>query len=613
QGFSKYSVHTNISHKLNKVITVGASMQFTESRQNRGLDNALAEVGRMGFPNQPVKKEDGSWNILTGAAIFNPVMEIESVTRYTDVTRFIGNWFAEFNIAKGFTYKLQIGYDLKNAHGYDFITSQDPHNVVKNAKGSGGQDWARSRTKLMDNIFTYTNKWDEHRFTATGVYSYMDYRSESTSAGITADGDDIIQVWNLGTYTDKNNYTIGSGFANNKLISFTGRINYVYADKYIVTATARYDGSSRFGKDSKWGMFPSVGLAWRASQENFLKNNPVITDLKLRGTWGVTGNQEIGNYMSLSHIESSASNSYTDGTNIVGGYIETVGNPNLQWERTTQVDFGIDLQLWNRLNINFDWYNRTTDNLLYNVPIPAETGFQKVLSNIGKVGNTGFEVTVGGDIYKNKDWSIDASVNFSTNTNEIKELYGDVERIEVKNGSTGIAQILEVGKPVNGVWTRQSLGIIQTQEQLDKYIAEQTAYYEGLGKAVPAFVTKTQLGDEVYADINGDGAINVNDYICNGSIEPKYFYGININARWKKLSLSIYGQGAWKYAAVIGDNDNSSGFSLASMQNMGNYVYDADNCIAGNNYIPTEEGLHNMWSATNTSGTSPRRGFAAFY
>ncbi|MCF0192669.1 MAG: SusC/RagA family TonB-linked outer membrane protein, partial [Prevotella sp.] len=317
QGFSKYSVHTNISHKLNKVITVGASMQFTESRQNRGLDNALAEVGRMGFPNQPVKKEDGSWNILTGAAIFNPVMEIESVTRYTDVTRFIGNWFAEFNIAKGFTYKLQIGYDLKNAHGYDFITSQDPHNVVKNAKGSGGQDWARSRTKLMDNIFTYTNKWNEHRFTATGVYSYMDYRSESTSAGITADGDDIIQVWNLGTYTDKNNYTIGSGFANNKLISFTGRINYVYADKYIVTATARYDGSSRFGKDSKWGMFPSVGLAWRASQENFLKNNPVITDLKLRGTWGVTGNQEIGNYMSLSHIESSASNSYTDGTNIV--------------------------------------------------------------------------------------------------------------------------------------------------------------------------------------------------------------------------------------------------------------------------------------------------------
>lgn len=184
-----------------------------------------------------------------------------------------------------------------------------------------------------------------------------------------------------------------------------------------MTATARYDGSSRFGTNNKWGFFPSVGLGWRISEETFLANNKVITNLKLRGSYGITGNQEIGNYKSLAQLKSK---NYIYNDALMQGFYETIGNPDLKWERTKQFDLGFDLSLWNRIHLNVDYYSRRTSDLLYDVPIPSTSGFSTMLSNIGIVSNKGVEIALSGRIVETKDFKLDATVNISKNKMKLK-------------------------------------------------------------------------------------------------------------------------------------------------------------------------------------------------
>ena len=320
--------------------------------------------------------------------------------------------------------------------------------------------------------------------------------------------------------------------------------------------------------------------------------------MKLRGSFGVTGNQEIGNYNSLPRLTSS---NYTDGnTTVVKGFRETIGNTTLQWEKTDQWNFGIDLGLFNRVNINFDYYIRDTKDLLYNVPIPSTSGYSSILSNVGEVGNHGWELTIGGTIFKNQDWIVDASVNATYNNNEIKKLYGDVERVLVgNNGNTGLNRELRVGMPVDGVYARHSLGIIRTEEQLAAY--KQT---------VPETAANAKLGDEMYEDVNDDGKITADDYICIGSIQPKYFYGLNLNVGYKDLTLSIYGQGGFKYASMTGAEAfyvNGTTWELG-YADMSGYQMHGDNQLQNNLYFPTQYAYDRMWSTSNPNGTFPAPG-----
>ena len=369
----------------------------------------------------------------------------------------------------------------------------------------------------------------------------------------------------------------------------------------------RFDGSSRFGDDNKFGTFPSVGLGWRVSNEDFLKDNDAITNLKVRASWGVTGNQEIGNYGSLSKLGTGTGDAnYTDGTEPLLGYYESVGNSKLKWERTTQFDAGLELQLFSRVNFTFDYYTRTTTDLLFQVPIPSTSGYSSVISNVGKVANHGIEVAADADIFKNKDWRVNFGVNYTFNTNEVKELYNDVERMIVNDGTstTGIVSALEVGEPVNAVFARHSLGIIKTQEQLDAYVNK-----------VPGVKGTAHIGSEMYEDFDGDGQITVNDCHSIGSIEPKHFYGLNLNVSYKDFTLSVYGQGAFKYASIIGaEHSGYRGTGTSSnwrigMQDTGSYSLWVDNGVRNTLGIPTQEAWDDMFDpSTNTGGDHPSAG-----
>ncbi len=600
RGFEKFTVHTNLDHKFTKWLTVGASMQMTTSTVNIITNVVLNDVFRFGWPNEPVYNEDGSYHIVSRGEFFNPIADNNANTNNRKNLRFLGNFYVLIDITKHLNYKLSIGYDTKTSNRYRFSTSQGAKSIAQGLTTSSGvHNWNRSRSKLMDNILTYSNQWGDHRFTATAVYSWQDYRFRYSQMSGQFDNDEL-GAWSFAAVNQASLRAESDAYSN-RLISYTGRTTYAYKDKYMLTATVRFDGSSRFGEDTKWGTFPSFGLAWRVTEEDFLRNHPVITDLKLRGSYGVTGNQEIGNYRSLSRLSTDNAGNYSDGKAALTGYYESVGNSKLKWERTTQLDLGFDLALFNKLFLTVDYYNRNTNDLLYEVPIPSTSGYSNVMSNIGKVNNKGLEISLNADVIRTKDLKLNVGVNFSTNTNEIKELYNDVQEVTVGNGfgTTGLSRILRVGQPVNGVYALRSLGIIKDQETLDWY----KSY-------VPSTASTSQIGDEMYENLDGDESLSVNDMVCIGSVEPKYFYGFNISAEYKKFSVKIYGQGAWKYASMSGaeDSGNNGTKWAIGYQNLGNYSLWADNNVRSLIGVPSKHAYERMWSPSNPNGTYPAPG-----
>ena len=584
-GFKKITVRTNLDHEFKPWLTIGTHLQVGRSQRDV-RDNPTGNVFRYGWPTIPVKNPDGSWYYATEdpsissyfEGTWNPVSEASEVTNELSTDRVLGDAYAIFTPIKNVTFKTNFGVDIANEKQYEYYSSKSTAGIGTGNTGVGGQTYQRKTSQLTDNILTYSNEWNnKHRLSATAVYSWQEYIYEDLSVNGSGFQNDATGANDV-SYATRESISTASNKYSNRLISWTARSSYSYADKYLLTITGRYDGSSRFGENNKWGFFPSVGLAWRVDQESFLSNSDLISNLKLRTSYGVTGNQEIGNYQSLSTLNPVY---YVYNDTPILGFTETIGNPDLKWERNIQYNIGLDLSLWDRLDLSFDYYTRRTSDLLYNVPIPTSSGYSSMLQNIGEVKNLGLEFTAHARIL-DSDFKWDLTANFSTNKNEIVELYGDIEKINLGTSSAGIARYLVVGEPVNSVWARESAGIIQTQEQL-------TAYQ--------AIRPSAKLGEEMYVDHVQDNTINSEDYINIGSTTPNFFYGISTNLSYKKLSLDIYGQGATGLASNSDDN----------------YMIYGENQIQNRNYLPTQYAYDRMWSLSNTNGSFPRAGAQEVY
>ena len=304
--YNKYTFRTNLQHKFNNFIKLGTHMQYTYSEgglaTTTNYDGALTELWRYGWPTLPVYREDGSYAIpndnpaissyFDSGIKWNAVNYYNEVKRESSVSRLFGDIYAEFQLAKGLTFKTNFGLDIANTRDYNYITSDY---TLSTGTGQAGNGYSKTISRITENILTYTNTWGKHRLTATGVYSWQNYIYEDLSIDGKGFANDETGAWDI-SQASRETVDYGSDKYQNSLVSWTGRVSYAYNDRYLLTATARYDGSSRFGANNKWGFFPSVGLAWRASQEAFLIDNKYITNLKLRASFGVTGNEEIGNY-----------------------------------------------------------------------------------------------------------------------------------------------------------------------------------------------------------------------------------------------------------------------------------------------------------------------------
>lgn len=490
-GLERYSARLDVMHKMfndRLILTMNANNtnykfnNFLES-QTSGADGGVINNALKADPTQPIYKADGTYNEYA-ISVRNPVALANQISDVTRGDRFIFNTSGTyFLIPKALSFKVNLAYDIDNSMRKAYQPKASPITA-----GIGGRALVENNkysNQLIETYLTYDKSFNEkHALNLIGGYSYQNfdnYYSNVLAAGFVNDN---LGADNIGGATNQvatNNHEI------NRLISFYGRVNYGYDNKYLFTATLRQDGSSRFGSNNRWALFPSAAVAWKIKQESFLNDVEAINDLKMRLGYGVTGNQEIGNfkYSQTYSINSSAGTYF--GNNFYAPYnITAIANPNLKWEQTSQLNFGIDFALFkNILRGSFDIYSKKTTNLLLAIDAVQPAVSSTYLDNIGSMTNKGVELTLDAAIISGKELSWNANFNVAYNKNKITELYNNKDinyGIVSGAGASGNTQILRVGESFGSFYGQQFTGIVNGAETFA------SANRVITGKALPDFV-----------------------------------------------------------------------------------------------------------------------------
>jgi len=435
--------------------------------------------------------------------------------------RIYGNLNGRYQILDNLQFKSMVGYDLDN-YQRSYYQGTQLYYRGGDPRPFGQSSSAQSFNWLWENTLTYQTAFGEdHRLDAVAGYTVQKQRDERNSVEAQNFPDDQIKTVNGGQVTN------GSQFIEEwSLVSYLARANYVFKDRYLLTATIRSDRSSRFGANNQTGVFPSASLGWRITREPFMADQDLFSELKPRVSYGVTGNFLIPNYGSIGLL-GSANYILSDQT-VSGSIPSTLGNSDLTWETTKQLNVGLDYALMaDRIYGSFDYYVSNTEDLLLEVNIPAVTGFTRALTNIGEVENKGFEVQITSrNMVGSFQWSTD--FNFSTNANEVKKLGNEGDPILVP-GAAGVRHITRVGDAVGSYYGYEVVGIFQTQAEIDN------APVDLEGNPTP--------GDFQFRDVNEDGFIDADDRTILGNYQPDYTWGMTNRFNWKNIDFSFFLQG----------------------------------------------------------------------
>ncbi len=559
-GFKRGSVRFNFDRNLSSKLKFGFTSQFTRSWEDRALVNTsggtnggvLLDALRIS-PILPVKDASGQFTFQNGPAPYvdivgNPIAYAEKSKDKRNNLRGLVNTFFEYEILNGLKLKISGGTDFNFGTRNFFRPSDIFLGSITN--GSALKSASNRFSWVNENILSYNKKLNEnHSFDLLGGFSVQEFRNEDFLASVSNLFTNSLGTDNLAI--GANVLTPISNSQKNSLASYFGRANYNLYGKYLFTFTMRADGSSRFGKGNKWGYFPSGAFAWRLGDEKFVRDVKAISDLKLRVSYGITGNQEIGSYQSIARYDDF---SYTLGGPIrsVGVAINNIPNPALSWESTRSFDVGLDLALFNnRITFTADAYGKRTNDLLLLVSIPRSTGFQNVLLNAGSVGNKGFEFALNTRNIENNDFVWTSNFNISFNRNKVLDLNGEFERFvgeassSIFPGASAGTSILRIGEPIGSFYGYTFLGIYQNA-------AEVTTY--GIAGRRP--------GDPIYADINGDKLVNANDRTIIGRGQPDFTWGFTNNLSYKKFGLNFFFYGVQGQSVLnLNRYELESGFS----------------------------------------------------
>ncbi|MEP6734056.1 MAG: TonB-dependent receptor [Chryseolinea sp.] len=461
--------------------------------------------------------EPNSWNpVASGREPF-----IENNTMRNNL-----NLYLDFKIAKGLTFRVTGGAVTANRDNYRYLNQKTLDGFKKSGTGYiNASEYARYQNS---NILTYDKHLGQHHFTVTAVAEQqveINRGSTTNASGFLVDGAGIFDLGGATTLT-------ASSLSTKRVInSYLGRVNYSFGEKYLLTASYRADGSSVFGANTKWGYFPSVSAAWKLSEESFIRDLGVFSDLKVRGSWGITGNQSISPYATLAQIASGYNYPYTGGdVTDIGFSIIRAANPNLKWESTTQSDLGLDMGLFNgRLTATFDYYVRTTKDLLMSRQLPTYTGFSSIIDNVGKTQNKGLELTIGGDPLVG-DFKWNTSFNISGYRAHVVDL-GGLEQLPFRT-TTGAGY---------GFSTNNNTALLYLKPGHE--FGEMTGWIsEGTWKSSEAdeAAKYAQLpGDIKYKDVNKDGFINRQDLTIIGHAVPNFIFGFNNRFSYKGFDLNF--------------------------------------------------------------------------
>ena len=518
-GYQKGNIRFNLDPKLNNWLTMGAKFNVIRSSTNSSNTDGVAgmnslDQGTMGSaiaskPSAPIFNEDGTYydNLLLRP---NPVAAVTYFKNNFTQTRINASFNLEAEILKNLKLRTENGTEYINNQSNVFQDSRMT-GIYKNVNISDRENGEQFYLQT-ENTLTYQLNKGIHRLTAVGGFSASIFNWTMMSAQV-LNASNITQNDNLGTGTPK---SINSDKVKSTLASFFGRVNYSLADKYLLTVTLRADGSSRFAKGHKWGYFPSGGLAWRINQEDFLKDVNFLDNLKLRTSYGIVGNQEISSYQSMAQVDATSSR-YTDyvfgGTLANGSRTSILAQPDLTWEKSRQFDLGLDFAFFkNRLSGSIDGYYKYTYDLLYNVPLPLESGYRTALVNVGAMKNRGIELTLNSVNIDTKDFTWQTSLNYSFNKNEIDKLYNDLERV----GN------YFVGQSINVIYTKRFGGIWQSDE------------------AEIAKIYNAEPGDYKIIDRNRNNIIDDDDRDFVGQTTPQFFGSFSNTFKSHGFDLTIF-------------------------------------------------------------------------
>jgi TonB-linked SusC/RagA family outer membrane protein len=509
-----------------------------------GSDASAVAAALQFIPVLPVRRENGSFTDMAADApaelsgaltipdVQNPVAVLSSMKDVLGESRVLGNLFGEYDLLEGLTFRSSLGANLTNRTRDTYW----PRVTLRGAQTNGQAIRGRTESSSWLNENTLSlNRTFGGAHLVNAVVGYSRQIQETTRTGMTNENflSDDLGYHDIGAGNREGGPVVTSGQARTTLASYLGRVNYNLLGRYLFTVTGRYDGSSRFGPDRKWGFFPSAALAWRASEEPFLRDVEALDELKLRFAYGATGNAAVQPYQSLAVLDPR--NTSLGGT-IVTGYRQTaLANRELGWETTYQFDAGVDVGLWGVVTLTADWYNRRTEDLLFPVQLPLESGFREVWQNAGTVQNRGIELALGvnalrGDGLDAPRWT--SALNFARNRNRVLDLGGlDVLRVRGISANFNFPGTdIRVGHPIGVFYGYRTDGLFRDS-------AEAAAY----GARLPdrAF----QAGDARVVDLSGpqgvpDGVINELDRTVIGDPNPDYTVGWSNSFAWRGLELS---------------------------------------------------------------------------
>ena len=592
-SFERITVKFNSIYNLTKFLKMGSNISLTP------FDQQIApNVTYAAYRAQPVLEPyypDGSFGVVYNVG--NPLADLAYSNNYRKGFRGVGNIFAELNFLQDFTLKTSFGIDAE----YVKATNFTPAFTIFNPDGTASQqqnvlsDLTKANndmlTWLWETTLNYRKDIKKHSIDALLGYTMQNTSSEffsMTGANIIRDGENFWYI-NPSYVDDPANDVYTVNYLNNSvdanlyysMISYLFRVNYTYDGRYILTATYRRDGSSKFTKENRYSNFPSFAVGWNISRENFMQNAEAISRLKLRASWGRIGNEKITYYDQFSLVQSDiiAIFGYDPAPNTAASY-GVLGNPDLRWEVSSQTDVGLEVGLLDdRLTGEFDFYNRTTDDILVELSTPGYYGNgqgQRVRFNAAKVQNMGFEYNVGWRSQVKK-FKYNISVLGSTIHNEVLEIGGNsgVDSVLVggylANG-TPVTRT-SVGQPIGAFYGYRTDGVFQTQAEIDDY----PEYTQAPDEVKP--------GDLRYVDVNGDGVIDQNDRTYIGSPIPKFIFGLNFGFEIAGFDFSLNIQGQ-----------------------TGNKIFNGKEVVRPDPYN-FEQHVMNRWTGPGTSNEEPRPTF----
>jgi TonB-linked outer membrane protein, SusC/RagA family len=557
-GFDRINLNGSFDSQVKKYLKVGVSFAFHNSHQQLTIsDQSLIGIALRMKPDVPVRNADGSFGGEEDAQQWiprNPIAFAQLIDNHSENYGIRTNTYAEVTIIKGLTYRSEISTDYNTGNTYRFEPTWRLSNTQYNEESKADNSKRFNKFWSWRNVATFNRKLaDVHNVNAMAGQemqkSSWDHLQGSRTGFPTNGATDLTLGDRTTAYSD--GYTGSSTIA-----SFFGRLFYSFDDRYLLTTTIRYDGSSKFAPENRWGWFPSAALAWRASEESFLVDNPTISNLKLRAGWGLVGNQNIpDNYAYIATYGVTAS------TSGVGLIATNTPNPDLKWESTSSSNVGVDLGLFDsRVEFILDFYYKKTNNLLLRASLPAFVGTGKAVGassepwvNLGSLENKGFEITLNTINIDKRDFTWNTNVVFSLNRNKVLAINTEtgmetrsLNGNEYGNNDPTVINRIVVGEPVGHFYGYQVIGRFEKAE--DFYYKDKDGNVQRtpiLSNLAINEKTGVWIGDYIYKDQNSDGKIDTDDMTIIGNPEPKFTFGVGNTFTYKNLDLSVFLSGSY--------------------------------------------------------------------